>query len=118
MSDKFEQQFLELQQIFIGNLTERKQRIDEFYVQFSASGLAQNILVNLHREVHNLTGAAGCYKLTSLAEESRKLEDHLQVGLNKARDLTEDQQWQASLSLQLPSLTQLIDKLTLAKANA
>ncbi len=94
MSDAFDKQFLELQKIFIGNLPERKQRINAFYLALNSNRLDKPTLENLHREVHNLAGAAGCYQLTNLAEEARLVEDHLSIGAD-SEPLQSDCWWQA-----------------------
>lgn len=108
MSDTFEKQFLELQKIFINNLSERKQRINDLFLQLNASRLEQNALENLHREVHNLSGASGCYQLTNLAEEARKVEDYLNLNANSL-SLQADAWWQ-ELETFIDYLCQLIEE--------
>lgn len=121
MSDEFDKQFLVLQQQFINNLAERKQKINTFYLQFIALGYAmteREVLVDLHRQVHNLTGAAGCYQLISLAKESRKLEDHLFKPLCKNSKFILDEEWQQVLAKKIAALINLIDTLLSDTAEA
>lgn len=110
MSNDFDKQFLELQQVFIGNLPERKQRINALFPQLYSNESQQTIVINLHREVHNLTGAAGCYQLKLLAAESRKVENHLSGVLGSNQVLLQDLKWQEQLAFYITSLTKLIDE--------
>jgi len=110
MSDDFNKQFLELQRVFIDNLPERKQRINALLSQLYSNELQQNIVINLHREVHNLTGAAGCYQFKLLAAESRKVENYLSGVLGNNQVFLQDPKWQEQLGFYIAGLTKLIDE--------
>lgn len=114
MSDSFDQQFLVLQQRFVKNLAERKLRINSFYAQLlslNEKSKSLEVLVSLHREVHNLTGAAGCYQFVDLAKEARKLEDLLWEPLRKDSQVLITSKWLETLLSNLATLVAFIEQL-------
>lgn len=69
-------EFAELQAGFIQRLPERQSRISQGLAVLLAEGSKsdQAALQLLHREVHNLVGAAGSYQLHELSQSARQLE--------------------------------------------
>lgn len=116
-----DQQFLILQQQFIANLSNRKQRLTGFYAGlFSLSTNAakntvkvvdKNALIDLHTEAHNLAGTAGCYQLADLAYVSKQLENHLWSVLDKNKKIDADEAWQKNLYKLVNNLINFIDDL-------
>lgn len=116
-----DQQFLILQQQFIANLSNRKQRLTGFYAGlFSLSTNAakntvklvdKNALIGLHTEAHNLAGTAGCYQLADLAYVSKQLENHLWSVLDKNKKIDADEAWQKNLYKLVNNLINFIDDL-------
>ena len=116
-----DQQFLILQQQFIANLSNRKQRLTGFYAGlFSLSTNAakntvklvdKNALIGLHTEAHNLAGTAGCYQVADLAYVSKQLENHLWSVLDKNKKIDADEAWQKNLYKLVNNLINFIDDL-------
>lgn len=74
------QEFELLQQRFIERLPERLARLQTLLQQWLEQGNQQTLLL-LHREAHNLTGAAGSYQLARLSHLARELETGLRVAV-------------------------------------
>ena len=68
--------FAALQAGFIQRLPERQQRIEPLLKDLLSAKSAVDLqsLKLLHREVHNLVGAAGSYQLSDLSQSARQLE--------------------------------------------
>lgn len=124
MSNDSSKQFLVLQHQFIANLQNRKQKFNDLYGEFLALELGVldvknaeittkelTVLVSLHREVHNLTGTAGCYQLLGLSDVSRRLENHLWTVLRKVDRCVIDQAWQEKLYKYFAGLIHAVDEL-------
>jgi len=73
-----DQEFHEIRQLFMLGLVERQGRIEAALKQFAAVAEPDEqklaALRDLHKEVHNLAGAAGGYQFEQLSRKSRGLE--------------------------------------------
>ena len=69
-------EFAALQAGFIQRLPERRQRMEPLLKDLLSAESAVDLqsLKLLHREVHNLVGAAGSYQLSDLSQSARQLE--------------------------------------------
>lgn len=73
-------EFLQLKQGFLRGLVGRQERLLEAWLQLKQASLEQDALWQqkalqaLHKEAHNLAGAAGAYGLESLSQQARAAE--------------------------------------------
>lgn len=81
-----EAEFAELQAGFIQRLPERKHKISQMLNSLLANGgqLDRAELKLLHREVHNLVGAAGSYQMNTISQSARVFERLLWQLINDA----------------------------------